>query len=240
MFFFLPPLISFHWISDSIFLLAGVVDVVLFCTIRRVVPVKEVAKALFTGRVFRQHADSDTSWCVGSLEIKEDDVPDDLESFQTNDSHLASHQLKFVVVAPPITLPSSVVVPATESWQTARRSLIVDTVHIDPRSPLLRAKSIPRKPLPRELSIYDEYGASRDCHSPIPEKEYPPIPQGYQTGTLTSVAETREHLPPAYCQTMIQTLRSGPISSRNHSGSPDPVLSSPSISSESALTWIHR
>jgi len=37
--------------SDSIFLLNGAVNVLLFCTIRRVIPVREVATALFAGKI---------------------------------------------------------------------------------------------------------------------------------------------------------------------------------------------
>lgn len=86
--------------SDSIFLLSGVVEVVLFCTIRRVIPVKEVAKEFFTGQIFRTQEESpgDTAWCIGSLETGEKCISDDKLSLPVNDDYSALRQPKFEIV----------------------------------------------------------------------------------------------------------------------------------------------
>jgi hypothetical protein len=179
--------------SDSIFLLSGVVDVVLFCTIPRVIPVKEFAKALFTGQIFRTHQKSpgDTTWCIGTLESGERCISDHELSIPANDDHFVLRQPKFeIVTPPPVLLPNEVVLP-TALRQTARLSLAVSgeiVVHPVLRSPPPRTTgSIPRKPLPREYHIHSE-DAESNGHSPAPcqgsTRRTPSISQGPRTPTL--------------------------------------------------------
>ena len=197
--------------SDSIFLLSGVVDVVLFCTIRRVIPVKEVAIALFTGRIFRAQEEShgDTTWCIGSLETGQKCISDSELSLPVNDNDFMLRQPKFENVTPP---------PAA----------LLDKIVIPPPR---RARSIPRKPLPREYLIPNEDADGHD-HSPIPRqglaRRLPPIPQRPRTPVLPSVVEIRGTPPPPYRPITTlhrQSQASRSVSSHSRKGSLDSVTS---------------
>lgn len=233
-------------LCDSIFLLAGVVDVVLFCTIRRVIPVKEVAKALFTGQVFRARESSptDSTWFIGSLEAGEKCPPDD-PAFQADDDVFILRQPKFEIVAPPQAIYSRGAVISMAQRQTARLSLTINTrpvAHTDPQAPPPKIRMVSRKPLQREPPTYGEDGKVQDYPSPISRqssiRKLPPIPQDSGATTLSSVSENRGDLPLPYHPTMthdnqLQITRS--VSSRSRPESPDSTVSDTSLISGSTL-----
>jgi hypothetical protein len=212
-----------------IFLLSGVVDVVPFCTIRRVLPVKEVARTLFTGRIRAQvKSPGDTTWYIGSLEAGEKSVSDSDLSLPVNDDYFVLRLSKFeIVTPPPVVLPNKIVVIPSAPWNVARLSFRVSTevvVRSGPWSPPpRRTRSIPWGPLPHEYPIHDE-DAEGHGHSPIPHqgpaRRLPPIPQGPQTPILSSVVEKRE-TPPPPCRPITTLGRQSPasrsVSSHNHS-----------------------
>lgn len=231
--------------SDSIFLLSGVVDVVLFCTIRRVIPVKEVAKALFTGRIFHTKEDSsgDTTWCVGSLETGEKCTSD----APVDDDYFVLRQPKFEIVAPPpAVLPKKIVMPTTPR-QIAQLSLTVSkevAFHPGPQPPSLRtARSIPRKPLPREYSAHSEDVESHGHgHSSVSRqgsaRRLPPIPGGPRTPTFPTVVEKWETSPPPCRPTTTvgrQSSASRSLPSQSRSGSLDSAVSDSSLISGSTV-----
>lgn len=227
-------------LCDSIFLLAGVVDVVLFCTIRRVIPVKQVTKALFTGRIFQkqENAVGDETWFIGTLETGEKGVSRNL-SVPTTDDYFVLRQPKFEIVTPP-----PAVLREKKALSVALRpSLTVNTsvfVHADPQPPLPKLKTIPRKPLP---SIYSEDDKTLGRTPSTVSRQgsirrLPPIPQGLKTATLPSVSEKWESAPPPYCPTPTVSRRpsvSSPASSHSHSESLDSVGSDTSFMSGSTL-----
>ncbi|KAF9792980.1 hypothetical protein BJ322DRAFT_91315 [Thelephora terrestris] len=219
-----PVSLPVMMLCDSIFLLGGVVDVVLFCTIRRVIPVKEVAKALFTGQIFRtgENPPTDSTWFIGTLEAGGNDIADDL-SLPVDDNYFVLRQPKFEIVTlpPPAVLSNGPVMPRA-SKQTARLSLTVNTeavVHTDTRSPLPRTRSIPRKPLPRDV-----YDRSPSVFRQGSTRKLPPVPQGPRAPTLPSVIERRETPPPPYRPITAHNHRpsaSRSVSSHSHSNSLD-------------------
>lgn len=232
--------------SDAIFLLGGVVDVVLFCVIRRVIPVKEVAKALFTGQIFRtqENSPTDSTWFIGTMEIMEDGISDDL-SLPIDDDHFVFRQPKseILTLPPPAVLPIKFVTP-TASKQMARPPITISTeavFYLDPRSPPPKVKLIPRKPSPRE-SVYSGDGKGRDRSSSISRqgstRKLPPIPQGPRAAALPSVVQRQETPPPPYRPTTAHNNKSSvsrSVPSHSHSNSLDSIASDSSLISGSTL-----
>jgi len=226
--FHLPPL---SLTSDSIFLLGGVVNVVLFCTIRRVIPVKEVVKGIFTGKVFRKREDepTDSTWCIGTLEVGEkDDV-----SIVASDDYFALRQPKFEIITPPqvavpLPLPDQPVAePTTQTAPTFPVPRTEDAISMDaPKIPPLR---IHRKPLPIEPSIHDEEGDGSDSHTSFsPQsslRKLPTVPP--KSAPLRSITENGDSPPPPYLPGGSHHRYSVSISARSHSyaGSYDSVVS---------------
>lgn len=233
-------------LCDSIFLLSGVVDVVLFCTIRRVIPVKEVAKALFTGQVFRARESSptDLTWFIGSLEAGEK-CPSDDPSLQADDDIFILRQPKFEIVAPPQAVHSGKTVMSMAQRQTMRLPLAINTEvvsHTDPQPPRPKTRTVSRKLLPREHSIHSDDGKDQDRPSPIPRqgsiRKLPPIPQGYRATTLPPVSENQGNPPPHYRPTMTNNDQSSvtrPVPSRSRSESIGSTVSDTSLISGSTL-----
>ena len=230
--------------SDSIFLLAGIVDVVLFCTIRRVIPIREVVKALFTGQVFRTREESptETTWNVGSLESGKKCTSDGA-LLPANDGLFVFRQTKFDIINPsPALLPDRVARPMI-SHQTVRLSFPISTevVHTNPPSPLPKARSIPRKPVPNESLIYSEEGESHD-RTPSSSRQDsirkpPPVLQGPRTVVLSPGLENRG-TPLPHHPTTSQSRRysvSGSTPSHGHSDSPDPAATRLSIPGSTLL-----
>lgn len=189
--------------SDCIFLLNGAVNVVLFCTIRRVIPVREVTAALFTGKIFRTQEKSSggTTWCIGSMETGEKRISADL-SLPTSDDHFILRQPKFEIVTPPPAVLSAHTVPSVTA-QTAQPAPTIRAeviVHADsPKRPIPRTRSTSR-PLPREPSICSDNSEGYDRSSTFSRsiRRLPPIPRGPRSVALPSVIEKRETSPPPY------------------------------------------
>jgi hypothetical protein len=206
--------------SDSTFLLNGVVNVVLFCTIRRVIPVKEVAAALFTGKIFRaqEKSSGETTWCIGSMEAGEKRTSADL-SLPTSNDHFVLRQPKFEIITPP---------PAVHCAHTIQPVPVIRTeavFHADaPQSPVSGATSISR-PLPREPSICSDDGEGCDRSSSFSRqssiRRLPPVPHGPQSTVLPSVIEKRETPPPPYLPAKAHSRQHvGSSSAPSHSRSP--------------------
>ena len=207
----------------------------LFCTIRRVIPVREVAAALFTGKIFRaqEKSSAETTWCIGSMETGEKRIPADL-SLPTSDDYFVLRQPKFeIVTPPPAVLPAytvpSVTAQITQLTPTFRTEVVV---HADsPQPPIPRTRSNSR-PLPREPSICSDGGEGYDRSSSFSRqslvRRLPPIPRGPQSTTLPSVIEKKETPPPPYLPAIAhgrQYSVSSSAPSHNHSSSLDSVTS---------------
>ena len=200
---------------------------VLFCTIRRVIPIREVTTALFTGKVFQpqEKSPTDSTWCIGTLETGEECDSTDISLPPDND-YFALRQPKFEIVVPPLTvLPDqAVTLTTTQTTQVAPTHRAEIVVHVNlPRTPIPRTKSIPRKPLPREPSICDEDNEGYDrsssfsCQKPI--RRLPPIPHRSRP-----VAST----PPPYRSAATHSRQysvSRFVPSHSHSRSLDSVVS---------------
>jgi len=216
--------------SDSIFLLGGVFNVVLFCTIRRVTPIREVATALFTGRVFQKQEKSLTDMGTGEKRISAD----------LSNDYFALRQPKVEIVAPPPAVLHDNTLTSTTT-QAAQLTPAIGTegvVHANSPQPP-RTRSIPRKPLPREPSIYGEGGEGYD-RSPLPRqsliRRLPSIPRGSRPGPLPSVAEKWESPPPPHRSSTPHSEQYSFLSSvpsHGHSGSLDSVASDLSLLSGS-------
>ncbi|KAF9653007.1 hypothetical protein BDM02DRAFT_3183333 [Thelephora ganbajun] len=232
---------------DSIFLLGGVINVVLFCTIRRVIPIKEVAVALFTGKAFRKQevSSTDTTWCIGSLKADEERISTNL-SLPTNDDYFILRQPKFEIVTPlPAVLPDKTATPMTAQFiQPVPMFGTEAVVHADPspRSPIPRTRSISRRPLPVEPSIYsedsEEYDRSSSFSRQSSIRRLPPIPQGSRPAALPPIVEKRDSPPPSYRSITTHTRQcsaSSSVPSHSHSASLDSVTSGSSISGSTLL-----
>jgi len=214
--------------SDSIFLLGGFVNVVLFCTIRRVIPVKEVLAGIFTGKVFRKRVDEpqDTTWCIGTMEAGEKDITSDI-AVVANDDYFALRQPKFEIVAPP---DQPVAVTTT---QTAQKVLTLRTEGVVPTDPPAVAFRVSRltKPLPTAPSVQseDSEGSRHDTSFSRQSsfRKLPPVPQGPRSAPLLPVSERRESPPPPYRPGSSQHRCSISETVRTHShiGSYDSVVS---------------
>ena len=202
-------LTSVSSISDSIFLLGGVVNVILFCTIRRVIPIGEVAMGLFTGKVFRSQevSSGETTWCIGSMETGEKERISANLSLVTSDDCFILRQPKFeIVTPPPIALPDKTMIPtAARTAQTIRTCGLDAAARVGPQElPIPRTRSTQRRPLPREPSIRGEDGEGSDRSSSSHRssiRRLPPIPQSPQPAALLSIVEGRGTPHPPYCST---------------------------------------
>jgi len=223
--------------SDSIFLLGGVVNVVLFCTIRRVIPIREVATALFTGKVFRaqEKSSTETTWCIGSLETGEKRAPTN-RSLPTTNDYFVLRQPKFdIVTPPPAVLPDQTPTPVTVKIPQLTPTIRTeDVAHADsPQPPIHRTRPIPRKPLPREPSIYSDDGEGSSFSRNGSVRRLPPIPRGPRP--LPSVVEKPETPPPLHHRAMTCSRQNSVASSHSHSASLNSVASDTSSMSGSTL-----
>jgi len=203
----------------------------LFCMIRRVVPVREVATALFTGRIFRMKDEvpEDVTWFIGSMEVGEKRLSVG-HSLPADNDYFALRQPKFEIVNPPPT--------------TVRIETEIVHVHSDPsQGPILRDGTIARDPLPSEPPIYGKDGGGRDRSfslSPIDStRRFPPIPRPPQPAVLPTVNERWETPPPPYRPDASTNIKEYSVSravpSHSHAESFDSVASEGSWMSGSTL-----
>jgi len=217
--------------SDSIFLLNGFVNVVLFCTIRKVIPVKEVLIGVLTGKAFQKRVDEpeDPTWCIGTMEAggKHDTL--DI-AIAADDDYFALRQPKFEIVAPP---DQPVAVPTT---QTAQNVLAPRTENVAPTDPPIITVPVPRsrlnKPLPTPPSVYSEDEGSDQGTSISRQSSFrklPPVPKGPRSAPLLHVFGERESPPPPYWPSSSQRRHSisGAARTHSHTGSYDSVVSDP-------------
>ena len=206
--------------SDSIFLLGGIVNVVLFCTIRRVIPVKEVLVGILTGKAFRKRLDEppDTTWCIGTMEAGEKNITDDV-AIVASDDYFALRQPKFEIVNPPDQAVAATTPQTAQKVPTPRTNFVpADLPSVIPRS---------TKPLPTAPSIYSEdegsdHGSSFSRQSSF--RRLPPVPQGPRSAPLLPVSERRESPPPPYRPDSSQH-RYSISGTHSHTGSFDSVIS---------------
>lgn len=233
--------------SDSIFLLGGVVNVILFCTIRRVIPIKEVATGLLNGKIFQpqEPSSTDSTWCIGSMESGEKHISAAL-SLPADNDYFALRQPKFEIVSPPPAAHSpdrAVTETPAQTSETAPTHKTGLVVHVDPPKPTVpKTRLIPRKPLPAEPSIHSEDGDGSDRFTSFSRqssfRRLPPIPQGPQPVALPPFVEKRGTPPPPYRPGSShdrQSSVSGPVRSHSHSRSYDSVVSDASSMSGSTL-----
>jgi len=190
---------------DSIFLLGGVVNVVLFCTIRKVIPIREVTTALFTGKVFQtqEKSPTDSTWFIGSMETGEKRFTIDLSPPASNDIFVLRQPKFDIITPPPAVLPDEGAIPTTA--QTAHLNATTGRwVMVRANSPeisIAGTRTIPRGSLPRESSIYSKDGGGYDRSSSFSHqssiRRLPPIPRGPQSTALPPVIETQRTLPPS-------------------------------------------
>ena len=207
-------------ISDSIFLMSGVVNVALFCTIRRVLPIKEVAIGLLTGRIIRQKAkpQAEATWFIGSVEDGEKLKPVEIVPAATTDAFLL-RQPKFEIIVPPqAVLPNHVVPQVAE--RTTRQVPVTKTEVTIKTEVIAHADSPPKitpppRPLPRKPPVHDDDGGGRDpssfSHGSLIRK-LPPVPR---SGTLPSIVENQESVPASAPDNQYSISRSAP--SHGHS-----------------------
>lgn len=163
--------------SDSVFLMSGMVNVLLFCTIQRVIPIKEVTIGLVTGRIFQRQEKSltEASWFAGSIEDGEKPESITIVPAATEDSFLL-RQPKFEIIIPP-----QAVLPNHES---------------PPRTTSLLRPSL------GEPAIYGD-GDERCEPSSFSRDRFirklPPIPRVPRPGALPPIAESEESPLAPYC-----------------------------------------
>jgi len=196
----------------------------LFCTIRRVIPVKEVMVGILTGKVFRKRVDdpSDSTWCIGTMETGEKGtIPDDPTLIE--DDYFSHRQPRFEIVTPPQTTcrgAQTVPMPKTEADSP-----------IDSPDTIPKTRTTPGKPLPSGPSVYDDdgewsgRGASFSYQNSL--KDLPPVLQGPKSAPLPPVTEDRVLPPPQYRQDTSHHRHSVSGSSRtsSHTGSLGSVVS---------------
>jgi len=162
---------------DSVFLMSGMVNVLLFCTIRRVIPIKEVTIGLVTGRIFRQKEKPQTeaTWFAGSIEDGEKPESVSIVPAATEDAFLL-RQPKFEIIIPPqAVLPNHESPPRTTSFS---------------------------RPSPEEPSIYGDGDERHDPSSFSRDRfirKLPPVPRVPRPGALPSIAEGGESPLAPYC-----------------------------------------
>ena len=174
----------------------------LFCTIRRVIPVRRVLVGLFTGKAFqkREAEPTDSTWCIGTLESGEKDVSTDV-ALLANDDYFALRQPEFEIVNPLSATPPDQAV-ATTAIQTAQTVAIPrseDVVRTEfPKPTFPKSRLSPRKPLPIEPSMLSEdegpdlrtsFARQSSC------RRLPPIPL---TAPLPIFLNRRESPPPPH------------------------------------------
>lgn len=142
----------------------------LFCTIRRVIPIRDVATALLAGRVFQKQEkpSTDTTRCAGPMETGEKRTSAGLPG-----DYFALRQPKFEIITPPAVLPDRILTSMTT--QTAQLAPTIRMAGVaranSPRTPRTRGG-----PLPRESSIYSEDGEGSDRSPSLssnPDQEAP-------------------------------------------------------------------
>lgn len=217
--------------SDSIFLLNGAVNVVLFCTIRRVIPVREVAAALFTGKIFRtqEKPSAETIWCIDSMETGEECISADL-SLPTSDDHFVLRQPKFEIVTSPSGVLHAHPVPSLTT-QLAPMKRTEDVVHADSSQRPDPKTGLISRPLTREPSICSDGGEGHDRSSSFSQssvRRLPPLPSSPRSAALPSAIKKQETPPPPYLPTTAYSRQCSVSSSplpHTHSSSLDSVVS---------------
>ena len=199
----------------------------LFCSIRRVIPVREVLLGILTGKAFRKRVDEpqDTTWCIGTMEAAEKDIMPDV-ALAPNDDYFALRQPKFEIVAPPDQPVAAVTAQTAQKVPTPRTEDVVPTDPLRIAVPTSRSA----KPLPTAPSVYGESEGSDHSSSFSRQSSFrklPPVPQGPRSAPLLPVSERRESPPPPYRPGSSQHRYSISRTARSHShtGSYDSVVS---------------
>jgi len=200
---------------------------VLFCTIRRVIPVKEVLVGIFTGKAFRKRVDEpqDTTWCIGTMEAGEKDITADV-AVVASDDYFALRQPKFEIVTPPDQAAATTTTRTAQNVPTARTENVVP---IDPPNTTIPTRRF-AKPLPTAPSVHSEDEGSDRSSSFSHQSSFrklPPVPRAPRSAPLLPVTEKRDSPPPPYRPDSSQHRYSisGAVQTHSHTGSYDSVVS---------------